>query len=433
MAAQLEVIIVGAGLGGLGAATAVLLAGHKVLVLESAKELGEIGAGIQILPNASRILRHWGMEETCAKHASCPKKCNMIRWKGEHLSSLDFIESSKRYGSPFWDFHRADLHSALLQRALELGADVRTNSRVDQVEHQSDTRRATVVLTDGRRFTADLVVGADGIVSRTRECFLGHSDPPTPTGDLAYRVLLDLNEIELEEDVQKLIEPKEVNYWMGPGCHAVCYLLRGGRYLNMVLLVPDDIPDGGARTVEGSVTEMRDLFKDWDPRIGKILAHCDSVQKWKLCIRHELPKWNHPSGTFTLLGDAVHATLPYLASGAGMSLEDGAVLGECLSRIKSKSDLQLALDVYEACRKKRTSRIVERGNLQQYLYHLPDGPEQEERDRIIRMNPTPPGDPLVWRDPELSPWLLGYDHIKDVDMRWPKASVSERSNIANAE
>lgn len=172
------------------------------------------------------------MEETCSKHASCPKKCNMIRWKGEHLSSLDFIESSKRYGSPFWDFHRADLHSALLQRALELGADVRTNSRVDQVEHQSDTPRATVVLTDGTRFTADLVVGADGIVSRTRECFLGHSDPPTPTGDLAYRVLLDLNEIELEEDVQKLIEPREVNYWMGPGCHAVCYLLRGGRYLN---------------------------------------------------------------------------------------------------------------------------------------------------------------------------------------------------------
>lgn len=156
----------------------------------------------------------------------------MIRWKGEYLSSLDFFESAKRYGSPFWDFHRADLHNCLLQRALELGADVRTNSRVDQVEHQSDPPKATVVLTDGRRFTADLVVGADGIVSRTRECFLGRDDPPTPTGDLAYRVLLDLNEVELEEDVKKMLETREVNYWMGPGCHAVCYLLRDGRYLN---------------------------------------------------------------------------------------------------------------------------------------------------------------------------------------------------------
>ncbi|KAL2002286.1 hypothetical protein VTN02DRAFT_264 [Thermoascus thermophilus] len=430
MPEQLEVIIVGAGLGGLGAAISILLAGHKVIVLESAHELGEIGAGIQILPNASRLLRYWGLEEACSKYASTPGACSMYNWKGERLSSLSLVESGKRYGSPFWDFHRADLHSCLYQRALELGADVRTNSRVDGVEYQYDPPRATAVLTDGRRVTADLVVGADGIVSRTRECFLGRHDPPTPTGDQAYRVLLDLREIELEEDVQTMLDTKEVHYWMGPGCHAVCYLLRGGRYLNMVLLVPDDIPDGGARTVEGNVTEMRQLFEKQQLRIGKILAHCESVHKWKLCIRHELPRWNHPSGTFTMLGDAVHATLPYLASGAGMSLEDGAVLGECLARIQKKSDVKLALRVYEACRKKRTSKIVERGNLQQYLYHLPDGPEQEERDRIMRMNPTPPGDPLVWRDPELSPWLLGYDHIKDVDANWRiEIFVGERSNI----
>jgi salicylate hydroxylase len=166
---------------------------------------------------------------------------------------------------------------------------------------------------------------------------------------------------------------------------------------------------------------MRNLFKDWDPRIGKLLSHCETVQKWKLCIRHELPEWSHPSGTFTLLGDAVHATLPYLASGAGISLEDGAVLGECLSRINSKSDLKTALAVYEACRRPRTSRIVQRGNVQQHLYHLHDGPEQRERDRLMRLTPTLPGDPLVWRDPELQPWLLGYNHIADVDAHWPQS------------
>lgn len=156
----------------------------------------------------------------------------MINWKGEHLSSLDFVASGKRYGSPFWDFHRADLHNCLYQRALELGADVRTNSRVNQVEFQCKHAKATVVLTDGRRFAADLVVGADGIVSRTRECFLNRHDPPTPTGDLAYRVLLDLSKITLDKDVQRMLDTKEVHYWLGPGCHAVCYLLRGGRYLN---------------------------------------------------------------------------------------------------------------------------------------------------------------------------------------------------------
>jgi salicylate hydroxylase len=188
----------------------------------------------------------------------------------------------------------------------------------------------------------------------------------------------------------------------------------------MVLLVPDDMPADGASTLEGNVEEMRNLYKDWDPRIPKLLALCESVYKWRLCIHHGIERWSHPLGSFTLLGDAVHATLPYLASGAGMSLEDGAVLGECLSRMTSKSPLQKrhALKVYELCRKERTEMVVERGNVQQYLYHLHDGPEQEERDRRMREVPTRGGEALAWRDPEMSPKLLGYDHLKDVDENW---------------
>lgn len=156
----------------------------------------------------------------------------MISWKGEHITFLDFIESAKRYGSPFWDFHRADLHNCLYNRAVELGAKVYTNSRVVDVEYHASPAQATVILANGSRYTADLVVGADGIASRTRECFLKRVDPPTPTGDLAYRVLLDLRKIQLDEDVRKMLENTEVNYWMGPGAHAVCYLLRNRTYLN---------------------------------------------------------------------------------------------------------------------------------------------------------------------------------------------------------
>lgn len=132
-----------------------------------------------------------------------------------------------------------------------------------------------------------------------------------------------------------------------------------------------------------------------------------------------------------MLGDAVHATLPYLASGAGMALEDAAVLGECLSRIQDKSPAskKLALRVYEQCRQGRTKMVVERGNLQQYLYHLHDGEEQEERDRKMRCVPTPPGEALAWRDPELSPKLLGYDYIKDVERNWPQEEEQFQSKL----
>ncbi|PSS10867.1 hypothetical protein M430DRAFT_69313 [Amorphotheca resinae ATCC 22711] len=416
---KLKVIIVGAGLGGLGAAIAILLAGHDVEVLESASEIGEIGAGIQILPNSSYLLQTWGMREALDKYSTNPKRVNMLSWKGDIISSLDTVESAGKYpGTFYWDFHRANLHQCLLDRAVELGAKVQVNSRVVDVKIEGD--RATAVMADGREMEADLVVGADGINSRLREVMLGREDPPTPTGDLAYRLLLSTKDMMNDPELAQFIKNPQVNYWIGPDQHCVNYVLRGGELFNMVLLVPDDMP-AGASTLAGNVEEMRALFKDWDPRIQKLLSMCESVYKWRLCYRLGMDNWSHPSAAFTMMGDAVHATLPYLASGAGMSLEDAAVLGECLARITSKSraSKKLALDVYEKCRKDRTRMVVERGNLQQYLYHLHDGPEQEERDRKMRMVPTPPGEALAWRDPELSPKLLGYRHIEDVDRNWP--------------
>ncbi len=200
-------------------------------------------------------------------------------------------------------------------------------------------------------------------------------------------------------------------------------MLRDGDLCNMVLLVPDDMPEDGPSTLASNVEEMRSLFTEWDPRISKLLALCENVQRWRLCIVEPLDSWFHPSGCFVLLGDSVHATLPYLASGAGMSFEDAAVLGECLGKLRSTAaeEKLFALKVYQACRKERTEMIVQRGNVQQYLYHLHDGKEQEERDRKIKANGAAAcdadmeeGEALVWRDPLLAPKLLGYDHLEDV-------------------
>jgi len=239
----------------------------------------------------------------------------MLGWKGNHISSMNFEESAANYpGTFYWDFHRASLHKCLLNRAVELGALVQCNSRVLDVRICRNGESARVVLESEREIEADLVVGADGINSRLREVMLGKVDPPIPTGDLAYRLLLSTSKMMKDPELASLVTDPQVNYWLGPDMHAVNYVLKGGKLFNMFLLVPDDMP-AGASTLEGNVEEMRALYKNWDPRIPKLLSMCESVYKWRLCIRPGMENWSHPSGAFTLLGDAVHATLPYLASG----------------------------------------------------------------------------------------------------------------------
>lgn len=271
---QLDVIVVGAGLGGVGAAIALLLAGHKVTILEAASEIAEVGAGIQLLPNSSRVVQSWGLRERLEQHATKPSQINILGWKGNTISSMDFAESARPFpGTFYWDFHRASLHKVLLERAVELGAEIRVQARVVDVrissDPDSDVDTATVVLESGVEFVTDLVVGADGINSRLREVLLSRSDPPTPTGDLAYRLLIPTEHMLTDPELRPFVTDPQVNYWLGPDAHAVNYILRGGKLLNMVLLVPDDMPVGSANTLEGNVEEMRALFKDWDPRIPK--------------------------------------------------------------------------------------------------------------------------------------------------------------------
>lgn len=179
---------------------------------------------------------------------------------------MDFHESEAKFpGTWYKDFHSANLQKCLVNRVLELGGTITCNSRVVDIVVSEDGTTATAVTADGRRETADLIIGADGVFSKLTEILYGRPDPPTKTGDLSYRLLLSTKEMLKDPELAEFVKEPQVNYWLGPDAHAVNYILRGGELFNMVLIVPDDIPEESKPTVEGNVEEMRSLFKGWDP------------------------------------------------------------------------------------------------------------------------------------------------------------------------
>ncbi|KAL2856289.1 hypothetical protein BJX68DRAFT_263778 [Aspergillus pseudodeflectus] len=424
MQSPLHVIVTGAGLSGLATAISLAQSGHTVTVLEQAQELAEVGAGLQVTPNASRLFKHWNLPESIWTSAVEPKTLTVHRYTGDVLAHDGTFDARirKRYGSPFVDVHRVDLQQALFNRAKELGVRVHLAERVKSVQEDSSdgsaTATATVHTESGKSYTGDLVVAADGLWSRCRECLLGRKDDPLPTGDLAYRIVLNVEQIA-DPKLREWVRNPQVHFWIGPGAHVVAYSVRGGEMINIVLLVPDTLPPGVSKQ-EGSVEEMRALFQGWDPVLTQFLSYVDKVDKWKLMHHAEMTTWINPSSTLVFVGDACHPMLPYLAQGANSSLEDGAVLGGLLGHMKSKSQLPAILRLYETLRKERGEAIVRETFKQRHDFHMPDGPEQEKRDEIFRAQLDKNGEiegafPSRWTCPEVQPWLYGYDAVKEVE------------------
>jgi salicylate hydroxylase len=264
---SLNILVVGAGLSGLATAISCAQSGHTVTVLEQAAELAEVGAGLQVTPNASRLFNHWGLRQSLWREAPEPKTLTVHRYTGDVLAHDAFFDKHirQRYGAPFVDVHRVDLQQALYARAKELGIVVVLAERVKSIldARDAETSTATVLTESGKTYTADLVVAADGLWSRCRECLLNRKDEPLPTGDLAYRIVLHIDQIS-DPKLRAFVQNPQVHFWIGPGAHVVSYSMRGGDMINIVLLVPDNLPPGVSREA-GSVEEMRGLFKGWDP------------------------------------------------------------------------------------------------------------------------------------------------------------------------
>ncbi|KAJ5211878.1 uncharacterized protein N7498_003524 [Penicillium cinerascens] len=421
--ARLRVVIVGAGLSGIATAISAALSGHSVEVIEQAKELAEVGAGLQITPNASRLLQYWNLPASLWEAAAEPTMLTVHRYSGQVLALDSSFDKNIRtkYHAPFVDLHRVDLQQALYARSQELGVTFHLGERIEHIDFDTTTVRSVT----GKIFSGDLIVAADGLWSQCREAFVGKKDEPIPTGDLAYRIVLNADQIS-DPDLKALVQNPEVHFWIGPGAHAVGYSLRGGQVYNIVLLVPDNLPPGVSRQA-GSVDEMRQLFVGWDPILNRFLTYVTNVDKWRLMHHGEMEKWVNDTSNLVFTGDSCHPMLPYLAQGANSSLEDGAVLGLLLGNMTDKAQLPSILRLYESLRKSRGEAIVRETFKQRHDFHMEDGEEQRKRDEIFasQLGKEIKGAfPSRWTCPEVQPWLYGYDAIKEV-----KKAVAENPDL----
>ncbi len=381
MAASRTIFVAGAGIGGLTAALALAARGFRVVVLEKAERLEEVGAGLQLSPNASSVLIDLGLKERLAARAVTPEAISIMSARaGGEIIRLPLGEAaSLRAGAPYWVIHRADL-----QRALE--AQVNDHPDIDlrlgcQFEDAAvHAKGLTVVQRKGNARQQDLalaLVGADGIWSTVRQHLFPEWQPQF-SGLIAWRGTLDATQLPREYTARR------VQLWMGPSAHLVAYPISGARQINVVAVVPGTWNRPGWN-VAGDVLELKNAFASsrWPGPARMMINAVDNWRKWALFTLPEGGDWT--KGAIALLGDASHAMLPFAAQGAGMAIEDAAVLAKALSEdhADTAASVATALKRYARLRRARVARVQRAARNSGRIYHL-TGPAALARDLAIR-------------------------------------------------
>jgi salicylate hydroxylase len=342
----MKILISGGGIGGLTAALCFLHHGAEVTVLEQAQELGDIGAGIQIPPNAMKVFAALGLDAALAETAFEPEAIEArMGLSGLELFHIPLAEHAvKRWGAPYLHIHRADYISVLAKAlrdespdGLHLGAEI--------IGYTQTEDAVEVQLADGRRITGDALIGADGIHSPVREQMLG-AEKPIFTGNVAWRAVVPMAALGADGPRPTACA------WMGPGKHCVTYRLRRGTLANFVGVVERDDWTTESWTERGTREAALVDFADWHPTITRMLGEADTLYRWALFDRAPLPQW--VDGRVGLLGDAAHPMLPFMAQGAAMAVEDAWVVAR---EVTQKPSPARGLEAYQHLRQTRTGRV----------------------------------------------------------------------------
>ncbi|MDI1265355.1 MAG: FAD-dependent monooxygenase [bacterium] len=380
MAVPRTIVIAGAGIGGLTAALALAARGFRIVVMEKAERLEEAGAGLQLSPNASRILVDLGLQPRLSGRAVTPESINIMSARaGGEIARLPLGEAaSLRAGAPYWVVHRADLQGAL-QAAVNDNPDIELRLGCQFEDVASHAKGLTVVQRCGnlrKQELAAALIGADGIWSAVRH-HLFPGVQPQFSGLIAWRGTLDATTLPRE-----YTSPR-VQLWMGPNAHLVAYPIASGRRINVVAIVPGTWNRPGW-SAPGDGNEIKSAFASrWPPTARMLVGAVDEWRRWALFTVPDHGGWS--DGAIALLGDAAHAMLPFAAQGAGMAIEDAAVLAKCLgdSAPDNAATIPAALKRYGKLRRGRVLRVQRAARQQGRIYHL-TGPMALARDLSIR-------------------------------------------------
>ncbi|WP_050422325.1 FAD-dependent monooxygenase [Bradyrhizobium tropiciagri] len=381
MALTRTVIVAGAGIGGLTASLTLAAQGFRVVMLEKAERLEEAGAGIQLSPNASRILVELGLKEPLARRAVTPESVNILSARaGGEIARMPLGRAAEfRAGAPYWVIHRADLQAAL-QAAVNDHPDIDLRLGCQFEDVTKHAKGLTVVQRRGNSRQEELAValiGADGIWSSVR----GHLFPdvqPQFSGLIAWRGTLDATALPREYTAPR------VQLWMGPDAHLVAYPISAGRQINVVAIVsgtwnrPGWSAPGDSNEIKGAFATAR-----WPATARMLIGAVDGWRKWALFTLPDIGRWSE--GAVALIGDAAHAMLPFAAQGAGMAIEDAAVLAKALADCtgENTAGIPAALKRYARMRRGRVLKVQRMARQQGRIYHL-GGPLAIARDLAIR-------------------------------------------------
>lgn len=372
MERSFRVCIVGGGIGGLALAASLRRQGMSVRVFERSAKFGEVGAGIQMTPNAVKVMAALGLDSALRAISFTPQSLVGRNWRSarEMWRTPLAGECERLYGAPFLHAHRADLHAIFVR---DLPADsVQLGAACVGIEQRPNS--AVAKFADGSMFEADLVVGADGIHSVVRTGLFGEA-PARFTGNMCWRAA-----VPFEEQPLDYVSP-DSSFWLGPHGHVVTYYVQGGKAVNIVAVAETDAWIEEAWNVPSSRAELLNGFKGWHPKLIRLFSQADTVFKWGLFDRNPMPAWS--IGRVTLLGDAAHPMLPFLSQGAAMAIEDGYVLAVSLAA--HSGDVAAGLGQYEALRKPRTSRVQLESRERGRTYHLASPLALLKRDIAYRI------------------------------------------------